>query len=262
METAHWIETLRTEGARMTAAARAVSADSPVPTCPEWVARDLIRHQGGVHRWATSFVADARTEPPSATLEEVAGGWPGDEELGDWFEAGYLALLRALEAAPPDLQCWTFLPAPSALAFWSRRQAHETSIHRVDAELTAGRSAGQLSSIRPEFAADGVDELLVGFMPLRSAKLRADEPVSLAFRCTDVEGSWVLAIGPEGAVARAEAGPGQVVGEAAACSVSGPATNLYLALWNRGAYETLEIEGDRAVLDRVGDAMGLHWTDD
>jgi hypothetical protein len=105
MEISAWIETLRQEGGRMTAAARAVPADALVPTCPEWVARDLIRHMSGVHRWATSFVAEARAEPGTQTLEEIAGGWPGDEELADWFEAGYLRLVAVLEAAPPDLQC-------------------------------------------------------------------------------------------------------------------------------------------------------------
>jgi uncharacterized protein (TIGR03083 family) len=256
MEIAVWIETLREEGARMSAAARAMSAGAPVPTCPEWVARDLIRHQGGVHRWATSVVAEASAEPPTKGLEAISGGWPGDEELADWFEAGYLALVSALESAPPDLQCWTFLPAPSPLAFWSRRQAHETTIHRVDAELTAGRTAQHLSSIAPAFAADGVDELLVGFMPRRSARLRADEPVSLAFACTDVDGAWLLTIGPEGARADVGVGAG-----AAACTASGRATDLYLAVWNRGGYDALTIDGDGALLQRFGDAMGLHWSD-
>jgi uncharacterized protein (TIGR03083 family) len=259
MEIARWINAVREEGARMTASARAVAADAPVPTCPEWVARDLIRHQGGVHRWATTCVAQARAEPPSEGLEELAGGWPGDEELADWFEAGYRTLVSALEAAPPDLQCWTFLSAPSPLAFWSRRQAHETTIHRVDTELTAGRTSDHLSPIAPDFAADGIDELLVGFMPRRSAELRADEPVSLAFRCTDVEGSWVLMIGPEGA--RTQAGGGEAAG-AGSCTVAGLAADLYLALWNRRGHDALDVDGDGALLDRFGDAMGLHWSDD
>jgi uncharacterized protein (TIGR03083 family) len=255
MEIATWIEMLRAEGARMTAAARATPADAAVSTCPEWVARDLIRHQGGVHRWAADIVAEARAEPPSKSLEELAGGWPGDEELGDWFEAGYLSLVSALERAPADVQCWTFFAAPSPLAFWSRRQAHETTIHRVDAELTAGRSADHLSPITPRFAADGADELLVGFMPMRSAKLRADEPVSLAFRCTDVDDAWVLTIGPDGPSAHAGAGT-------ADCSVAGRASDIYLALWNRGGDDALSVEGDPEVLHRCSDAMGVHWTDD
>ena len=238
----------------MTAAARATAADVPVPTCPGWVERDLIRHVGGVHRWATRFVAEARTEPGSQTLEEVAGGWPGDQELGDWFEAGYLGLVAALEAAPPDLQCWTFMPAPSPLAFWSRRQAHETAIHRVDTELAAGRTAAQLSPMSPPFSADGVDELLTGFVPRRSTKLRSDVPATLGVRCLDDDGAWVLSIGPDGVTTAAGAGVGE-----ADCTVRGAAGDLYLALWNRGGDDRLQIDGDRGVLERFGDAVQVRW---
>jgi uncharacterized protein (TIGR03083 family) len=256
METTTWIETLRAEGARMTAAARATPADAPVPTCPDWVARDLIRHMGGVHRWATSFVAEARPAPGSQTLEEVAGGWPGDEELADWFEAGYLGLVTALEAAPADVQCWTFMAAPSPLAFWSRRQSHETAIHRVDAELAAGRTVAQLSACTPAFAADGVDELVRGFWPRRrSAPAGAEAAVTLGIECTDADegGAWVVTLGPDGV--HTTAGEG-----ASSCTVRGAAADLYFALWNRGRSEALSIEGDRGVLDQFGEALQVRWS--
>jgi uncharacterized protein (TIGR03083 family) len=259
MEIESWIETLRAEGARMTAAARATSADAPVPTCPGWEARDLIRHQGGVHRWATRFVAEARTEPGSQTLEEAAGGWPGDEELADWFEAGYLRLVATLEAAPADLTCWTFMAAPSPLAFWSRRQAHETAIHRVDAELAAGRTVARLSPCPPAFAADGVDELVTGFWPRRSAPAGAEGPVTLGIRCTDESGAWVVTIGPDGVHTSADGADGAGEAGEATCSVRGAAGDLYLALWNRGRSESLETEGDRAVLELFGEALQVRW---
>ena len=257
METGTWIETLRQEGARMTAAARATSADAPVPTCPDWAARDLIRHTGGVHRWATTFVAEARAEPGSQTLEELAGGWPGDEELADWFEAGYLRLVAVLEAAPADLQCWTFLPAPSPLAFWSRRQAHETAIHRVDAELAAGRTEAHLSQFTPAFAADGVDELLTCFVPRRSTGLHSDSGATLGIECTDDDGAWVLTIGPDGVITTAGSSSGSGPSD---CTVRGAAGDLYLALWNRGRRERLQISGDRTALDLFGDAVQVRWS--
>jgi uncharacterized protein (TIGR03083 family) len=253
MDVATWIDSLRQEGARMTAAGRSVSAEMPVPTCPGWVTRDLIRHVGGVQRWATSFVAEARAEPGSQTLEEVAGGWPSDEEQADWFEAGYLRLVSVLEAAPPDLQCWTFMAAPSPLAFWSRRQAHETAIHRVDAELAAGRTVAHLSRCTPAFAADGIDELVTGFWPRRSATARAETPVTLGVGCTDDDGAWVVTMGPEGVQTSVGAGE-------AACSVRGAACDLYFALWNRGGSESLQIEGDGVVLAQFGEAMQVRWT--
>jgi hypothetical protein len=50
-------------------------------------------------------------------------------------------------------------------------------------------------------------------------------------------------------------GPGE-----AACSVRGAACDLYFALWNRGGSESLQIEGDRAVLAQFGEAMQVRWT--
>jgi uncharacterized protein (TIGR03083 family) len=67
------IDALRTEGERMAAAAAVADPDGAVPTCPEWTVRDLIRHMGGVHRWATGYVASGQTEPSRAGLDEVVG---------------------------------------------------------------------------------------------------------------------------------------------------------------------------------------------
>src|SRR5207302_5692344 len=128
---------------------------------------------GGVHRWATRHVVEAAAELVAVDdLLDLVGKWPADDDLVDWFVAGHGALVRALPDAPPDLQCFTFLPAPSALAFWARRQAHETAIHRVDAEL----AGGSVTPFDPAFAADGIDELLRGFVARPGGRLRSSEP--------------------------------------------------------------------------------------
>ena len=57
-----------------------------MPTCPDWTVRDLVRHMGGVHRWATGFVADRQHRALTAsTWTEVVGAWPADAELADWL---------------------------------------------------------------------------------------------------------------------------------------------------------------------------------
>ncbi len=149
------------------------------------------------------------------------------------------------------------MAAPSPLAFWSRRQAHETAIHRVDAELTAGRTVAQLSSCSPAFAADGVDELLINFVPRRSTGLHSASPATLAVQCTDDDGAWVLSIGPDGVTTSVGTDEDHAV---AHCTVQGAACDLYFALWNRGGDERLQIGGDRAVLDLFGDAVQVRWT--
>jgi uncharacterized protein (TIGR03083 family) len=207
---------------------------------------------GGVHRWAARYVAEARTEYEPTDLEVFVGGWPADADLTDWFVEGHAGLVEALEAAPPDLVCWTFLPAPSPRAMWARRQAHETAIHRIDAELAAGAAE---HGFAPPFAADGVDELLTGFVPRRSTKLRADTPTTFGVRCSDDPAAWVLDIGPEGVT-----GVNGGAGGDAACTLSGRAADLYRALWNRGGGDALAVEGDRAVLDVFLDGVQVRWS--
>jgi len=252
MDVADHIDALRAEGDLMAAAVARSGADAPVPTCPDWVVRDLVRHMGGVHRWATGYVAGARTEVWAVDLDEVVGSWPDDPELAAWLRQGCEALATALAGAPADLECWTFLRAPSPLAMWARRQAHETAIHRVDAELAAGGVPGPFAA---SFAADGVAELLECFVPRRSTKLRAETPASLAVGCTDVDAAWLLRIGADGVTTEA-------VGASAGadCSVRGPARDLYLALWNRAGPETLGVDGERDVLGLFLDQVHVRWS--
>jgi uncharacterized protein (TIGR03083 family) len=251
MDVAAHIEELKLEGDRLAEAADAAGPDAPVPTCPEWVVRDLVRHTGGVHRWATGVVVTPHTEVWAVGLEEVVGTWPTDADLVPWFREGHADLVAALAAAPADLECWTILRAPSPLAHWARRQAHETAIHRVDTELAGGLP---LSPIAPVNAADGVDELLCGFVPRRSTNLRSERPTTLRVRSTDAGTAWLLAMDADGVTSTREdedmSSPAP-----AACTVSGRADDLYLALWNRGRRDELTVEGDDAVLAHFLDSV-------
>lgn len=256
MDVAEHVAALRAEGERMATAVATAGPDAAVPTCPEWAVRDLVRHVGGVHRWATGYVAGARTEPWDVGLDDVVGAWPADAELADWLRRGCAGLADALAAAPPDLACWTFLRASSPLAMWARRQAHETAVHRVDAELAAGTA---LSPFAAPFAADGVDELLSCFVPRRSTELRSETPASMVVRCTDaaVDAAWLLRI--ESDRVTTETSPDADAQGRADCSVRGAAGDLYLALWNRTGPETLVVEGDRGVLGLFLDQVQVRW---
>ncbi len=252
MQVAAHVDALREEGERMAGVVAEADPGAAVPTCPDWTVRDLVRHLGGVHRWATGFVAEGRTDPGGPGLDEIVGVGPEDTELADWLRQGCAALVAALSAAPADLECWSFLPAPSPLAMWARRQAHETAIHRVDAELAAGST---VSPFAPPFAADGVDELLTGFVPRRSTKLRAEEPTTMAVRCRDVDAVWTLHLDEDGVTTTHDASD-----TTAACTVTGAASDLYLALWNRAGPDGLVIGGDASVLDLFLDRVNVRWS--
>ncbi len=46
----------------------------------------------------------------------------------------------------------------------------------------------------------------------------------------------------------------------AACTVTGAAGDLYLALWNRAGPDGLEIEGDASVLGLFLDRVNVRWS--
>ncbi|QHC22287.1 maleylpyruvate isomerase family mycothiol-dependent enzyme [Streptomyces sp. GS7] len=243
MEITEFVETLRLDGALLADAADEAGPDAPVPSCPQWRVRDLVVHMGRIHRWATGFVTEPRMRPSRPDeAPELA-----DDELVPWLREGHHRLVLALHGAPRDLETWVFLPAPSPLAFWARRQAHETSVHRADAQQAAGVPLTPLPS---RFAADGVDELLTGFHSTARSALHADPPRTLRLRATDTHGAdWTVRLtdGPPQTVRTPAAdADGAAAGGAADCTVEGPAERLYLALWNRLPWDALKVTGDPA----------------
>ena len=239
METREWIAAVGGQGERLAAAAEQAGLTAPVPTCPDWVVRDLLLHTGGVHRWAATFVGQARTEPIDiGEAYEIADTLPHDDGLVD-----------VLTAAPADLDCWKFMrTAPSGSTFWARRQAHETTIHSVDAEAAAGLP----SPIPSPLAADGVDELLCGFLP-RNRRLRADSERSVLVSATDTGDHWLVRYGPERPAASRVPEPVE-----ADTTLAGTAAELYLSLWNRRPWHGLT--SDDGLADLWSDTVQVRWS--
>jgi uncharacterized protein (TIGR03083 family) len=250
MEIAEHIAVLRREGLLLADAAAMHTLDTPVPTTPEWTLGDLIRHIGEVHRWAAVHVARGLTSQlPAEEEPDLTRNWPDDDDaLLEWYLDGHEALVNTLDRADPALQCWSFLPAPSPLAFWARRQAHETAIHRVDSE-SAG---GPITEVEPEFAADGVDELLRGFFG-RRRRFRTEVTSSMMLQAADAGRVWWVQTSPDGVVTRDEAAP-------ADCVVRAPANDLYLLLWNRREPSGLDVTGDPAILTGWRDGAIVTWS--
>ncbi|MFC0433444.1 maleylpyruvate isomerase family mycothiol-dependent enzyme [Kutzneria buriramensis] len=250
METREWIAAVGGQGERLAAAAEQAGLTAPVPTCPDWVVRDLLLHLGGVHRWAATFVGQARTEPIDiAEPHDIADELPDDGGLIAWFRAGVTELVDVLTTAPADLDCWHFMrTAPSGSSFWARRQAHETTIHSVDAEAAAGLP----SPIPSALAADGVDEMLCGFLP-RNRRLHADSERSVLVSATDTGDHWLVRYGPERPAASR-------VPEAVKAddTIAGTAADLYLSLWNRRPWDGLT--GDDGLSGLWADKVQVRWS--
>jgi uncharacterized protein (TIGR03083 family) len=236
METSDYIAHLQREGGRLADVTAASDLDRPVPACPSWTVRAVVRHTGRIHRWARSHITDHRDSP--ADVRETAGPMPGDEDLVGWYRENLQALVDTLESASDDDRFWHFGPDPNRpRGFWARRQALETAVHRTDVE-----SASQgITPIESALAADGIDETFDVFVLPRD-RLRSATPLTLHLHASDAGRDWVASIGPDSVeLRRAPA--------AAGCTVSGPASDLYLLLWNRLDRNALDIDGDPAVLD-------------
>ncbi|MGA5064468.1 maleylpyruvate isomerase family mycothiol-dependent enzyme [Streptomyces exfoliatus] len=248
MKITEHIEALEAAGRALGDAAAEAGPDAEVPTCPGWRVRDLLRHTTMVHRWAGAFVAEGHTTYQPDTGEPALDG----EELLAHYREGHARLVAALRAAPEDLECWTFLPAPSPLAFWARRQAHETAVHRADAE-SALTGPGPVDSA---FAADGIDELLRGMHGRDRSRVRTPEPRVLRVRATDTGDVWTVRLSAEPPRTERDVRATAV----ADTELSGPADRLYLYLWNRLPAGSVPLTGDEDVARLWRETSGITWS--
>lgn len=245
--------------------AAAAGLTAAVPTCPGWTVRDLVLHQGLVHRWATQIVSGIPIGQVRPEAEVLAEGQAAPDLL-DWFDNGLVDLLNTLARAPEDLQAFFFLKdAPPPRLAWARRQAHEVSIHAVDAMAARlGRAPATAQVwVRPSLAADGIDELLTGFLPRRTTQLRSPDPLTVLVRAEDVGTSWRLHIGT-GPVRTTVGDPPDAADAIDATGsaspdvvLAGTAKGLYLALWNRGG-DVVET-GGRDFLALWRDRQRVSW---
>jgi uncharacterized protein (TIGR03083 family) len=132
MEDSRFLACLSEDYADLRDAAAAVELTALVPSCPGWTVTDLVGHVASVylHKVAVMRTGEwPRDWPPpglaaEAPLPLLAGAYG---QLRNEFNA------RASASPSP-----TWYDPDQTVAFWIRRMAQETAIHRIDAELAAG----------------------------------------------------------------------------------------------------------------------------
>jgi hypothetical protein len=210
-----------------------------------------------VHRWATSAVTGTDSDAvPNQT--RIASTEP---DLVSYYREGLQSLITALVEAPVDLEATTFLnDAPPPRRFWARRQAHETTVHGIDAlAATLGRPpTTDEAAIDVRLAVDGIDELLCGFFTRGRSKLFDGEEYTIFVRPDDSDQRWLVVVAERLATTAGGLELDASDGAAgAAVTLSGPAAGIYLGLWNRGT--DLEATGRADLLDRWRDAQRITW---
>jgi uncharacterized protein (TIGR03083 family) len=238
-------------GNALRAAAASAGLDAKVPTCPAWNVTKLVIHQGMVHRWAAANLRGDTAHDTSASQAEARAA----ADLLAWYSEGLVALVATLQQTADDAKANVFLrDAPPPRRFWARRQAHETTIHSVDAVAAVhGRwpTASEVN-IDAALAADGIDELLTGFVTRGKGRLHAAEPYTVLVRTADTGHRWTVRIsdGPIVTTPGDTARPDVVL--------SGTAAQLYLSLWNRADELTTEGRGD--IVEQWRSEIRIRWS--
>jgi len=203
--------------------------EMPVPATPEWDLGRLVKHIGTVFVWGSAVVEQRpeRVEPRSLDI-----GLPVERiDYGDWLvqKAGEAAAVMA-EADPTD-DCWSW-GADSHALFWSRRLAHEISVHRWDIQSAVGSP----EPINTALASDGLDEILenLAFRPDTDIRGVGER---LHLHATDCEGEWLITVGAEGVEFKHEHDKGDVAARATA-------SDLLLLILGRVLPSSIEIFGD------------------
>jgi uncharacterized protein (TIGR03083 family) len=224
-----------------------------VPTCPEWTLYQLAEHVGQAHRRVTVIVTQRITVPPDPGELNVAVVPEDPDGFRTWLREGAGELVDAIRAAGPQTPVWSWADDHS-VGFWARRIAHETAVHRADAELALGREF----VLEADLAADALSEWLsllslpqaVDVWP-ELAALRG-EGQTLHLHSTDPglgeAGEWIIRRTPSGPIWEYGHAKGDV-------AVRGPVVDLLLVLMRRvpPAEAPINVLGDASVLE--------HWLD-
>ncbi|MCY4162959.1 MAG: maleylpyruvate isomerase family mycothiol-dependent enzyme [bacterium] len=199
-----------------------------VPSCPGWTLERLIAHVSRVYRSVARHVSEKATQMIPA--EEIPRAPQGDGLL-DWFIESHRLVQDALDAANPDEPVWNWAGQPT-MEFYIRRMAHETTVHRWDAEA----AVGQPSTIDADLACDGVSELYEVVLPFTTTNWRAELPTSsLHLHRTDGDGEWLIVAHGDSIKVTHEHAKGDA-------AVRASAAHLLLLSWERIGLDSPDIQ--------------------
>lgn len=195
-----------------------------VPSCPGWTTNDLAKHMAHVYL-GQAFVVETGSQ---AKNKEHLTPYPRTENVMEFMSWGFTAITKALDINRSERPTWSWHHSDNSVDFWFRRMAHETVIHRIDAE----QAVGNVSKIDETLALDGVDEVL-DFLPLLGSWPEAPNVdfgiVSIVAATSTNQKVWELNFTSEAATVLAVDEPSAD----ARLVISGDAEAMDLYLWGR-----------------------------
>src|SRR5215468_9696211 len=165
-----WLASMRDDGGAFRAAVAEADPASSVPSCPGWTVADLTHHLGSVYQWVHWHVVRAVTDKPDKSRQDFEAE-PWADDLLAWWHVEFAGLVATFDALDPGMPAWNWAPQSKKVAFWQRRMAHETAVHRWDAQM----ALGQAEPIETKLAADGVAEVLDTWLPAGRRMFQASD---------------------------------------------------------------------------------------
>ncbi|HEV3311432.1 MAG TPA: maleylpyruvate isomerase family mycothiol-dependent enzyme [Chloroflexota bacterium] len=226
-------------------AAAALGLKPKVPGCPAWTVGQLVVHLADVYDWWSNIVEQRLLEPSEIeALQERLKGERAPRESAefaqsraalDYFNEQSKRIQDVLAAADPAQPTWAWWPRNQTAAFAQRRMAHESSIHRWDAESAHGV---QTPIVPRELASDGVDEAVKNELTGWPDEGKTFPNASFHVHCTDGPGEWMI---------RAAGKTIKVSDEHAKAdlAITGPASSLLLFIWGRIPATQLTLYGNQ-----------------
>jgi uncharacterized protein (TIGR03083 family) len=232
------VAAVRREGEGIVSAG-GVELDLAVPTCGDWRMGDLLVHVGRVYHRACELVGERET-----SQRDYPAAPPEGTDPRDYLRDALDELVEALSSADAETPVWNWSSEPHVAAFWARRMAHESAVHRYDAQ----RAQGLAQPVDDELAHDGMDELVDVLLPRIIDRDALVLPEGVYAFSTADEGEWVLRTGP-GGIERVPTSKGADV------TVRGPASAVLLAAYGRVKWASLEVGGDESLLPRWSESF-------
>lgn len=248
------LRVIEEQAERFAAVLGSADPDARVPTCPDWNAADLLWHLTEVHLfWGGILASAAQTDQQVGAVDEAKPDRPeAIAELLTLRERATGELLDQLRRLDDDVPRWSWWPADQTVGFTRRMQTYEATMHRIDAELTAGIAVGPIA---PDVAAGAIDhcaDVMWAWLPTGASYT----PRALVeLDASDTDDHWLVEIGnwsgtypgqdaPADGIRAVRAGAGQP-----SAHVTGPVDDLARWAWTRGG--TVEITGDPDAVEAV-----------
>lgn len=240
---------INTESARFADSLVGAEGTARCPTCPDWTAADLLWHLTEVHFfWAEILARRVISEDALPEIEASKPQRPqGIAAMLPIREDATARLLHQLGKRADAEPCWSWWPPDQTVGFTRRMQTYEVTMHRVDAELTAGLPVTPLAADVAAGALDHAVDVMWGWLPEGAAYHPAEV---VEFVATDTGQHWLVEIGSwrarDGSTwpRAVRAGSGE-----SSSTISALVADLALWAWTRGG--TVHRSAASATLDSL-----------